>query len=89
MLPVQDIERGFRSGKTGFLHGFPCGQSGTIVEMPVEPELQGCLMGMGLFAGTRFHLIRGGISQLPFLLAVGETRIAVDAEIAKRIVVEA
>lgn len=89
MTPAQDIERGFRSEKTNFLCCFPCGQSGTVVDMLVEPELRGCLMGMGLFIGTRFLLLSGGIAQMPFLLAIGETRIAIDADIARQILVEA
>ncbi|MDR3181639.1 MAG: ferrous iron transport protein A [Planctomycetaceae bacterium] len=84
-----DRERGFRSTKVVFLHTFPCGSHGTIVEIVAEPELQGRLMGMGLFAGTRFQLLQGGKqSALPLILAVGDTRIAIGPEIAQNVLVE-
>jgi Fe2+ transport system protein FeoA len=59
--------------------------------MVADAELQGRLMGMGLFIGTRFQLLRSGTiaSNIPFLLAIGETRIAVDHNIAGTILVEA
>ena len=84
------IERGFRSEKVGALSRFPGGLHGTIVDVTADVELQGRLMGMGLFAGTRFQLLRSGqiTPKIPFLLAIGETRIAVDYEIAEMILVE-
>jgi Fe2+ transport system protein FeoA len=47
-------------------------------------------MGMGLFVGTRFQLLRSGVTvpTIPFLLAIGETRIALDHDIAETILVE-
>jgi Fe2+ transport system protein FeoA len=89
-----DIEKGFRSEKVVFLSRFPDGLHGTIVDVIADAELQGRLMGMGLFVGTRFQLLRGGgnsntfIGSLPFLIAIGETRIAVDSVIAEMILVE-
>ena len=84
------IEKGFRSKNIAALNQFPNGLHGTVVDVTANAELQGRLMGMGLFVGTRFQLLRSGIGvpQCPFLLAIGETRIAVDHEIAEMILVE-
>ena len=84
------IERGFRSERTDLLSRFPDGLSGTVVEVIADAELQGCLMGLGLFVGTRFQLLRSGrVSRnVPFLLAIGETRIAFGRDIADMILVE-
>ena len=86
-----NLERGFRSNKIDSLSRFPDGFHGTVVNITADAELQGRLMGMGLFAGTRFQLLRSGTtdSNVPFLLAVGETRIVIDRNIAKMILVEA
>lgn len=79
----------FRSAHVDYLIRFPRGESGTVVDMNTEPELQGRLMGMGLFTGTRFKLLQGGnSSRKPLLLAVGETRIVIGPEIAETILVE-
>ena len=85
-----NVERDFRSNNTGSLSRFPNGLHGTVVDVTTDAELQGRLMGMGLFIGTRFQLLRSGatIPKIPFLLAIGETRIAVDHEIAETIFVE-
>ena len=85
-----DIERGFRSKNVRPLSRFPNGLHGTVVDVTADAELQGRLMGMGLFIGTRFQLLRSGATAppIPFLLAIGETRIAVDHEIAETILVE-
>jgi len=63
---------------------------GTVVNVLAEPDLQGRLMGMGLFVGTRFRLLRGNgtTRNVPQLLAIGETRIAIDHHIAEMILVE-
>jgi Fe2+ transport system protein FeoA len=89
------LERGFRSEKISTLSRFPDGLHGTVVDVIADVELQGRLMGMGLFVGTRFQLLRSGqrasgttASSLPFLLAIGETRMAIDREIAEMILVE-
>ena len=86
----QNIERGFRSKHAGSLSRFPNGLHGTVVDVTADVELQGRLMGMGLFIGTRFQLLRGGATspRIPFLLAIDETRIAIDHEIADMILVE-
>ncbi|MDR1963840.1 MAG: ferrous iron transport protein A [Planctomycetaceae bacterium] len=87
-------ETAFRSDKVEYLSHFSQGQCGTIVDMIVEPELQGRLMGMGLFIGTRFQVLQGGklpktpSSDRPILLAIGETRIALGRSIASKILVE-
>ena len=83
-------KRAFFSEKIGSLSRFPDGMRGTVVNILAEPDLQGRLMGMGLFVGTRFQLLRGnGTSRnIPLLLAIGETRIAVDHHIAEMILVE-
>lgn len=84
------IERGFRSEKACALSRFPGGLHGTVVDITADADLHGRLMGMGLFIGTRFQLIRSGAAmpKIPFIIAVGETRIAIDHEIAEMILVE-
>jgi len=84
------IEKSFRSKNVGSLSRFPSGLHGTVVDVMADAELQGRLMGMGLFVGTRFQLLRSGATtpKIPFLIAVGETRIAFDHEIAETILVE-
>jgi Fe2+ transport system protein FeoA len=84
------LERRFRSEKTQALSRFPDGVLGTVVDVTADPELQGRLMGMGLFVGTRFQLLRSGTTtpKVPLLMAIGETRIAVDHDIAELILVE-
>jgi len=84
------LERSFRSDKISSLSRFPDGLHGTIVEVIADAELQGRLMGMGLFVGTRFQLLRKSTiaSHIPLLLAIGETRMAVDHKIAEMILVE-
>jgi len=85
-----NIEHGFRPKSTNSLSQFPNGLHGTVIDVAADPELQGRLMGMGLFIGTRFQLLRSGATtpKIPFLLAIGETRIAVDHDIADTILVE-
>jgi len=85
-----NLERSFRSKKIGSLSRFPNGLHGTVVDITADAELHGRLMGMGLFVGTRFQLLRSGSAtqKIPFLLAVGETRIAFDHVIAEMILVE-
>lgn len=84
-----DAEQIFRNHKVDSLDRFSKGFCGTVVDMNAEPELQGRLMGMGLFVGTRFRLLRGGKSSTePLLLAIGETRIALGPDIARTILVE-
>ena len=79
----------FRSEKVSDLLNFPTGGLGTIVDINTENELQGRLMGMGLFVGAKFRLIQGGnASPKPLLLAVGDTRIALGAELGRCILVE-
>jgi Fe2+ transport system protein FeoA len=84
------LERGFRSEKTQTLNRFPDGLHGTVVDVTADADTQGRLMGMGLFVGTRFQLLRSGTTnpKMPFLISIGETRIAIDHEIAEMILVE-
>ncbi|MDR2346450.1 MAG: ferrous iron transport protein A [Planctomycetaceae bacterium] len=82
-------ETAFRSEKVNYLSTCLQGESGTIVDMTADAELQGRLMGMGMFIGTRFKLLQGGLaSRKPILIAIGETRIAIGPEIAQTILVE-
>ena len=85
------IERSFRSKTICYLSRFSEGRHGTVVDITADSELQARLMGMGFFIGTRFQLLRIGAAtyNIPFLLAIGETRIAVDHHIAEMILVEA
>ena len=85
-----DFEKGFRPKNISSLSRFSHGLHGTVVDVTANTELQGRLMGMGLFVGTRFQLLRSGANTppVPFLLAIGETRIAIDHEIAETILVE-
>jgi len=79
----------FRSEKVDYLANFPPGGVGTIVDINTENELQGRLMGMGLFIGARFRLLQGGGgSRKPLLLAVGDTRLALGCELGRCILVE-
>ena len=89
-MESKNIEKSFRSEHVSSLDRFHGGSHGTIVNITADAELQGRLMGMGLFVGTRFQLFRSGMrgSRIPFLLAIGETRIAIGYEIANRILVE-
>ena len=79
------------SEKTCSLSQFTGGLHGTIVDIVADGELQGRLMGLGLLIGTRFQLLRRGTvaTRIPFLLAIGETRIAIDHNIADMILVQA
>lgn len=87
-------ETAFRSEKVGYLSHFSQGESGTVVDLILEPELQGRLMGMGLFVGTRFRVLQSGNSSKtqsstqPMLLAIGDTRIALGRSITSKILVE-
>ena len=89
-MESKNIGKYFRYEQVSSLDRFQDGEHGTIVDITADAELQGRLMGMGLFIGTRFQLLRGGTmaSRIPFLLAIGETRIAIGHEIANRIFVE-
>jgi Fe2+ transport system protein FeoA len=97
MIAKTDIpspETAFRSEKVDYLSHFSQGQSGTVVDLILEPELQGRLMGMGLFVGTRFRVLQSGNSSKtksstqPMLLAIGDTRIALGRSITSKILVE-
>ena len=85
-----NIEKDSRSENAGSLSRLPNGLHGRVVDVTADAELQGRLMGMGLFIGTRFQLLRSGATtpKIPFLLAIGETRIAVDHAIAETILVK-
>jgi len=89
-MEFQNIERSFRSKNVCTLSRFSDGLYGTIVDVIGDADLQGKLMGMGLFVGTRFQLFQRGTlkSRIPFLLAVSETRIALGWELADKILVE-
>jgi Fe2+ transport system protein FeoA len=79
----------FRSEKVDYLLNFPTGSTGTVVDIKTENDLQGRLMGLGLFVGAKFRLIQGGnASRKPMLLAVDDTRIALGSELGRCILVE-
>ena len=87
---LSNREKKPHSANVGSLCRFPNGLHGTVVDVAAaDVELQGRLMGMGLFIGTRFQLLRSGAAtpKTPFLLAIGETRIALDHDIARAILV--
>jgi Fe2+ transport system protein FeoA len=89
ILQPQGQDVSFRSEKVDYLFNFPTGRAGTIVDINTENALQGRLMGLGLFVGSRFHLIQGdNASCKPLLLAVGDTRIALGYELGSCILVE-
>ena len=83
MESKKNIERSFQSEKVCSLSRFPGGLHGTVVDVAADAQLQGRLMGMGLFIGTRFQLLQNGTrtSRIPFLLAIGW-------DIAEQILVE-
>jgi len=89
-MEPKNIDKDSRAKKACSLSHFPGGLRGTIVDVTADAQLQGRLMGMGLFVGTRFQLLQPSTigSRLPFLLAIGETRIAIGWDIAERILVE-
>ena len=63
------------------------GSSATILSVRCGPELTGQMMGMGLMVGTEVTLLQGG-AEKPYLVSVGETRIAMGRELAGLIWVE-
>ena len=67
----------------------PTGKKVTVIAINTEQELQGRLMGMGVFVGTTLEVLQGGKDQFgPLLIGVGQTRIALGREIAATIVVK-
>lgn len=67
----------------------PAGKEATIVSIDTEWDLQGRLMGMGLFVGTKVGILRGGEAMSgPLLLGVGNTRIALGRDVAEKILVD-
>jgi Fe2+ transport system protein FeoA len=88
-LSSHDKDVSFRSDKIDWLLHFPTGSVGTVVAINTDNDLQGRLMGLGLFVGARFRLIQGGnASRKPLLLAVSDTRIALGSELGRCILVE-
>lgn len=65
------------------------GAGGTVVALTTDNNLQGRLMGMGLSIGARFHVLHvSGNRRRVFRLAVHETRLALDGDVAQFIMVE-
>ena len=66
------------------------GMHATVSDVVADAELQGRLLGLGLLVGTRFQILRRGThaSNIPFILAIGETRVALDYKIAEMILVK-
>ena len=70
------------------LNTLPKHKPATIVAVTASNELQGRLMGMGLTVGSIVEVFQGHSGKKPFLVSVGETRIAIGADIAQMILVE-
>lgn len=65
------------------------GDEGIVITMRLGSELQGRLMGLGLFVGSKVRVLQGGNGKnKPLLLAVGNTRFAIEREIAETIMIE-
>jgi|GEM_PF-2372799 len=65
------------------------GAGGTVVALTTDNHLQGRLMGMGLSVGARFRILHvSGSRRRIFRLAVHETRLALDGDVAQFIMVE-
>ena len=64
------------------------GAKATVIGIPEDPDLQGRLLGMGLFPGAEIELQQGGAGKrTPLRIAIGNTRIAMSPEIAAQIIV--
>ena len=71
------------------LSTLPVHRPATIVAVTASNELQGRLMGMGLTVGSIVEVFQSHYrGKKPLLISVGETRIAIGADIAKMILVE-
>ena len=65
------------------------GEKATVIAIPSDPDLQGRLLGLGLFPGTEIELQQGGAGKRqPLRIAIGNTRIAMSTEIADQITVK-
>ncbi len=79
----------FKSTHIQDLARIPAGETATIVAINTEQELQGRLMGMGLFVGTKVDILRGGQGKSgPLLVGIGNTRLALGRDVASTILVE-
>ena len=63
-------------------------EKATVIGIPTDPDLQGRLLGLGLFPGREIELQQGSAGQRPLRIAIGNTRIAMSPEIADQIIVE-
>jgi len=71
-----------------FLTQISVGEKAVVVAINTDPELQGRLMGMGLFVGTKVEILQGGQGQSgPLRVGIGQTRIALGRDIAAAIMV--
>lgn len=77
-----------KSHRIAKLSQLPAGTRGTIVALNSENELQGRLMGLGMMVGSEIRLLRGTRIGKTVLVAVGETRLAVGADLARQVLVE-
>ena len=79
----------FKSTQIRSLTRVPAGDQAVVVAINTEQELQGRLMGMGLFVGTKVDILQGGEGKHgPLLLGIGNTRIALGRDIASVILAE-
>ena len=82
------ISKSFKSDRVDLTSILPKDDA-TIVAIDTELELQGRLMGLGLFVGSKVHLFRGGPGKRgPLLLGIGHTRVALSRDVAQKILVE-
>lgn len=59
-----------------------------VVALKADQEIQGRLMGLGVFIGVELELLQAD-KKCPFRIGLGNTRIALSPEIADLILVEA
>lgn len=63
------------------------GQKGTIVAVKGGRGIHERLASMGLHVGSDVEMIQGGRHGIPYMLAVGDTRLAIGRGMAKHIIV--
>ncbi len=79
----------FKSSRIAEITRFSAGVDATVVAINADRELQGRLMGLGLFVGSRVHLFQGGQGKSgPLLLGIDNTRIALGRDVARTIIAE-
>jgi|GEM_PF-1791633 len=80
---------GGKSSRLCMLESLNMSDCATIVGLNATNELQNRLMGMGLTIGAKIEILHGGHGRFkPFIIGVGESRIAIGHDIAKLVLVE-